>query len=124
MSRPWSLALLASLLVTALVSATPVQTPPIETGAQSITTWSVSGPYRVAGDDGLKSLTTPFAPEKGRPIEWKLVRAGGEHSFVDLEAAFGSGRCAAYLFTNLRVKRAGSFELRLGSDDGVAVWLR
>jgi hypothetical protein len=113
------------------LAAETSQTPPIES-------WLVLGPF-----DGGAAVDTRLAPEEapapeldrtfsgkgGQPLRWRRVdRPAGEPRgtpwILDLLAACGGAeQAAAYAFCWLDAPAPTNAVLRLGSDDGVVVWL-
>ncbi len=83
--------------------------------------WEIAGPY--AAKDYDTAFSTEFGPEKvgGNPTPaWKAIeiKPGSPKP-----ALIGRDYAAAYLRTTFRVEKATDFAVRVGSDDGIRVWL-
>lgn len=99
----------------------------IESHAGYIVTWQVAGPYT---KDGIKAddlLDTVFAPESDDAdhIEWQpLTIIDPKHPWsFDLEQAIGGSTRCAYVRAQVWSDHPTAAVLRIGSDDGVKVWL-
>ena len=98
--------------IRAWVAKNPVQLPTL--GA-----WEATGPF--VAKDFETAFTTDFGPEgKGSPMPWRLVDIKLEQPFASL---VGKDNAAAYVRNTLTVDRDTDVLLRLGSDDGIRVWL-
>ncbi len=101
--------------------------------------WLVIGPFAVAGTEGpsgtragverdfLSSLGGEAAarPERGDIVDarsWtEVVALDGK---VDLLRCYpGTTNAVAYAYTEFEAKQPGAVALKLGSDDGISVWL-
>lgn len=94
-----------------------------------ITAWEVSGPYLAENKSGLELFDIPFAPENAPDdAKWNIApMAFNNPEFkpwaVDLEAIIGGQERMAYLRTKLKVSKAQTDTLELGTNDGCKVWL-
>lgn len=79
----------------------------------SLGAWEVAGPYEAKTFDEAFDREEPshsWRPQAGLAVDKPLALAGKANS-------------ATYLRTNLNVSKAGKVEARVGSDDGIKVWL-
>ncbi len=96
-----------------------------------LTDWHVAGPFAeaTAGDLG----TAPFSTDPvdleavrtgkgGAEIRWREHVTGDPDGIVDFAAEIGGEHAAAYATAEFTV-RGGPGRLKVGSDDGVAIWL-
>jgi HEAT repeat protein len=86
-----------------------------------ITGWQVTGPY-TKGD----AFNTAYPPEKDpAKAEWKTLPVGGGDRpwMMDLQAALGGERRAAYVRTYVHSDGERKARLEFGIDDGSKVWL-
>ena len=85
--------------------------------------WQVSGPYTRAGVEGEALFDVAFGPEQDRSGSWKDVPFSDDQRGIALSELIGGNHRVAYLRTRFQspVQRKATF--RLGSDDGVKVWL-
>ncbi|MBL7187623.1 MAG: HEAT repeat domain-containing protein [Phycisphaerae bacterium] len=102
-----------------------------------ITDWQVSGPYMQKGKNHIALFDVRFAPEidGGSGAQWrKLVPSAVEGMpagtdpawpwYLDLLKALDGGeQRVAYLRTRLQWPAEQRVTLRIGSDDGVKVWV-
>lgn len=79
--------------------------------------WQLSGPYPGANFDAVHGDSQP--PEKGAG-EWREAKIEIGKPAPNL---VGRENASAYVKTTLTAKEARTVELRVGSDDGVRVWL-
>ncbi|MFI5384795.1 MAG: PSD1 and planctomycete cytochrome C domain-containing protein [Fimbriimonadales bacterium] len=86
----------------------------------SASKWEISGPY--AAKDFESAYATNFGPEPGGApgATWKPVKFELEKPMAGL---VGKENAAAYLRGTLKVDKASKMDMRLGSDDGIKVWL-
>lgn len=83
-----------------------------------VSKWERSGPY--VGKTFDEAFDTAFPPEKPlAEVAWEPTPFDGK----PLAAVVGRENAAVYLRTTLTVTSARPVVLRVGSDDGVAVWL-
>ncbi|GAH47998.1 unnamed protein product, partial [marine sediment metagenome] len=94
-----------------------------------IVAWQVAGPYG-AGKSLDAQLRTAFPPEKAttkaKDVPWRMlpIPAGGKQPWMmDLLAAVGGERRAAYVRTWVHAEKQLSAKLEFGVDDGSKVWL-
>lgn len=100
----------------------------IEAMSGFITSWSVSGPYRQAGQDYAALFDVAFPPELpgAQSLSWKPVLAGSDAKrpwLMDLLKPLGGEQCVAYARTSVYAARDEDAVLELGTDDGVKAWL-
>jgi HEAT repeat protein len=102
-----------------------------------VTDWQVSGPYVQKGKNHSELFDVRFAPEidGGDSAKWrKLVPSAVEGMpagtdpdqpwYLDLLKALDGGeQRVAYLRTRLQWPAGGRVRLRIGSDDGIKVWV-
>ncbi len=85
----------------------------------TVSSWDVSGPYVDKSFDA--AYDTAFAPEADaakaawKPIDFKLETPKAN--------IVGKDNAAAYLRARVTTSHAQTIDLRLGSDDGIRVWL-
>ncbi|MCH7720200.1 MAG: hypothetical protein IH988_04320, partial [Planctomycetes bacterium] len=99
----------------------------IESHAGYIVRWQIAGPYT---KDGIKAddlLDSAFAPESDDAdhVKWQpltIIDPNDPWSF-DLEKAIGGRTRCAYLRAQVWPDHGTEAVLRIGSDDGVKVWL-
>ncbi len=110
--------------------------------AQEAAGWLVAGPFDASGTDGVAGgLDVDYLASSGmaregeagaRPsaisaegeLSWKDAGAAGRADGVDFIAAFGAvENSVAYAFATFRSAAAVESVMRIGSDDGVKVWL-
>ena len=81
--------------------------------------WEVAGPF--TADDFAKAFSTDFGPElEGDTSEWRPI---GIELGKGKAKIIGKDNAAAYLRTTISAPQEQDLELRLGSDDGIRVWL-
>jgi hypothetical protein len=97
-----------------------------------INAWWLMGPFPAPD---LASWKNAEAPESAvdlktrikigaQTVAWKRVFTNHKEALIDLNAAFDvKDQVAAYAYADVRVAKAVSARLKLGSDDGVRVWL-
>jgi len=100
----------------------------VEAGADYLTDWQVSGPYRQSGKDYAALFDIVFGPEKpgGEMVKWQALPGSADPKrpgVMDLLKALGGEQCVAYARTWLRSEHDEPAVLELGSDDGIKVWL-
>ena len=85
-----------------------------------VNTWEVSGPY--PAENFKMAFDQKFAPEPGAAgkAEW---RASKFKTSEVLAGVVGRDNAAAYLKTTVHAESSGEFDFRLGSDDGIKVWV-
>ncbi len=94
-----------------------------------ITDWEVSGPYVQKGKNYNALFDIRFAPEidGGGGATWRKMPAGTDPAkpwYLDLLKALNGGeQRVAYLRTKLQWPAEQKVTLRIGSDDGVKVWV-
>lgn len=81
--------------------------------------WQVAGPF--AAKDFESAFTTEFGPETAKPdTKWRAFK-------VELDkvvpGVVGKENASGYLKTTLIAEKAQELMLRLGSDDGIRVWV-
>lgn len=97
-----------------------------------LTRWHLLGPLQ--RPDGAQLGVQPFGvegpdlaaafPVRGKPARWREVAIADPDGVVDLVALFQPNTdAAAFACTELERPAAGDATLKIGSDDGVAVWL-
>ncbi|MHC4170967.1 MAG: PA14 domain-containing protein, partial [Planctomycetota bacterium] len=91
--------------------------------------WEVSGPYVQKGKNYAALFDIAFAPETdgGENAKWRKMPAGTDPAqpwFLDLLKALDGGeQRVAYLRTRLEWPAEQRVTLRIGSDDGVKLWI-
>jgi len=94
-----------------------------------VTNWQVSGPYVQKGKNHSELFDVRFAPEidGGSEAKWRKMPAGTDPArpwYLDLLKALDGGeQRVAYLRTALQWPAAQRVTLRIGSGDGVKVWV-
>ena len=94
-----------------------------------VTGWEVSGPYVQKGKNYAALFDIAFAPEidGGKNAKWRRMPAGTDPAqpwFLDLlQALDGGEQRVAYLRTKLEWPAEQRVTLRMGSDDGVKLWV-
>jgi len=84
-------------------------------------TWQISGPF--VAKDFDSAFANNFGPEPGGPdssTNWRPINFELEKPQANL---IGKDNACIYLRTKLTAGRAGKADLRLGSDDGIRVWV-
>jgi hypothetical protein len=75
----------------------------------------------LAGSGG-EAAAAPREGQRAAGTVWRSVRSTGGR--IDLLAALGGAtNSVAYAYTEIRSARGGRVALKLGSDDGVKIWL-
>jgi HEAT repeat protein len=98
-----------------------------------ITKWQVIGPFPWSVSDGFKDnpigapavdLATAITPADGKPRKWQPAQGGGASAMVELTGIFGmvTGQ-SAFGYAEIDVPEAMDAQLRMGSDDGIKVWV-
>lgn len=97
-----------------------------------INTWWLLGPFPA---EDVKSWSTAEAPEEHvdvrspvhigeRNVRWKRAFTSHKHAVVNLERELGpADHACAYAYAEIVVEAVTSARLKIGSDDGVRVWL-
>lgn len=97
-----------------------------------VTHWRVMGPFPNAGSS---AFTTAFEPETTLAADQKVTVDGAELTWREVASTDASGKVdlrqvvaprndvAAYAWAEIAVPGAMDAELKLGSDDGIVVWL-
>jgi HEAT repeat protein len=93
-----------------------------------VTLWQVAGPYQQPGKNFSELFDIPFAPETGdsTSVHWQNLSASAnpaEWWKMDLLQALGGEQRVAYARTWINSPHKQNVRLKLGSDDGVKVWL-
>jgi len=98
-----------------------------------ITQWHVIGPFPWSASEGFKDnpIGAPavdraamITPADGKPRKWQPARGGGPSAIVDLTGLFGMVTgSAAFAYAEIDVPAAADAQLRMGSDDGIKVWV-
>ncbi|MDQ1256517.1 MAG: hypothetical protein QG656_1113, partial [Candidatus Hydrogenedentes bacterium] len=93
-----------------------------------IVAWQVSGPYRQEGKNAETLFDIAFPPENANAegVVWEIMPAAVNQDqpfIMNLAQVLGGDNAAAYLRTNLIAPTAQEAVLKLGSNDGVKVWL-
>jgi len=94
-----------------------------------VTDWEVSGPYVQKGKNYAALFDIAFAPEidGGRDARWRKMLSGTDAAqpwYLDLLTALDGGeQRVAYLRTKLEWPAEQRVTLRIGSDDGVKLWV-
>lgn len=87
--------------------------------------WEVSGPYPAKDFD--TAFAEPFGPEPAVNRQSSTVDLPWRPAKIELDkpaaGVVGKENAAAYLRATLKVDEASKVDLRLGSDDGIKVWL-
>lgn len=96
-----------------------------------ITKWKVVGPFPWASSKGFSTinvnepdvdLSATYTVDGG-PRAWEL-KDEGQNYIMNLAGYFGNpANCTAYAYTEISVPAATDVTLRMGSDDGIKVWL-
>ncbi len=89
------------------------------TANPTVTTWEISGPFQEKTFDA--AFDNAFDPETdGKAVTWRPI----DFKLDTLQPNLvGKENAAIYLRTTVKVAKAGKMDLRLGSDDGIKVWL-
>jgi hypothetical protein len=108
------------LAMNSIESGTPIETArqwalQAEAEHPAVTNWEISGPFQAKDFD--TAFATDFQPEKAtwRPINFELEKPTAN--------LVGKEHAAIYLRTQIKVDQPTTTDLRLGSDDGIRVWL-
>ena len=94
-----------------------------------VTEWEVSGPYMQKDKNYAALFDIPFAPEidGGKDAEWRRMPAGTDPAqpwYLDLLKALDGGeQRVAYLRSSLEWPAEQQVILKIGSDDGIKVWV-
>lgn len=101
-------------------------------GQGFITKWWLLGPVDRHGDsdwdrlpDVLKTIDVAKPTTVGsRELAWKAYHSADPQGLVDLlEGLAQANSTAAYAYTEVTAANAGEALLKVGSDDGIAVWV-
>lgn len=100
----------------------------LERDADYITSWLFAGPFQREGTDGSAIFDVAFPPEPGGPVgevEWRELPAEAitGPGRVDLTKLASASHCCGYLACELTSGKVQQALLKLGSDDGLEVWL-
>ncbi|MHC5012063.1 MAG: HEAT repeat domain-containing protein, partial [Planctomycetota bacterium] len=94
--------------------------------------WWIVGPFSAADAEAWENAEWPeeevdLAAERAvgdRTLAWRPVQVGGADAVVDLDGMFSpNDRVVAYAYAEIVVRRERDAVLKLGSDDGVRVWV-
>jgi HEAT repeat protein len=100
-----------------------------------LTSWAVSGPYKIEGKRAHELYDVRFAPEDGLKCEdpistghlgWEVMPAAVTPSipgYVNLQKEFMENECVAYLRCCFNIEAAQIGKLEVGSDDGCKIWV-
>ena len=100
----------------------------IDSLANCVTAWRITGPYLKQGKTYRELLGIPFAPETpgATNVVWRRIPAGTDPKrphILDLTKTVGGNQKVAYALTWIHADKAFAARLDLGSDDGVKAWL-
>lgn len=100
----------------------------VESFADFVTAWQVSGPYASEGKKCEDLFDQVFPPEiaDGQQAQWRVVTVGSDAHpmFLEIGNVFqGKENSVAYLKTRVRASEAQDAVLQIGTDDGVKVWV-
>ncbi|HWD40063.1 MAG TPA: PSD1 and planctomycete cytochrome C domain-containing protein [Fimbriimonas sp.] len=86
----------------------------------TVGSWEIAGPFK--GKDFDAAYATNFGPEPGgtAQVSWRATKIDLEKPQANL---IGQDHAAIYLRSTLKVDQACKVDIRLGSDDGIHVWL-
>ena len=104
-----------------------VAPPPPE--ARLVADWQVIGPFPLKGPDpfppdGPIDLKATFPGRDGAAVGWRAAVASNPQGVIDLAALYTAERdLVAFGVAEIRSEAAGKGQLRIGSDDTIAVWL-
>lgn len=97
-----------------------------------VTRWQLVGPFPWNMDNGF-SVTHINEPDvdpaatyevEGKTLAWKAHDAGHPSGMVNMMGIFGAREfCCAYALARIEVPEAAEAQLRMGSDDGIKVWV-
>lgn len=89
--------------------------------------WQVAGPYRVQGREGPALFDVPFPPEETgtQQIAWrtKPPASPDQPGHVDLTDLQPGDHCVLYARTGVYAPVDLPVLLRIGSDDGIKLWI-
>lgn len=94
--------------------------------------FSVIGPLPRAGESDFTEhpfgaridLAATVAGKDGKEVRWRRVARTSFDGIVDLEKIFeDAGECSGYGYCEFVADEAGPAQLKVGSDDGCAIWL-
>jgi len=94
-----------------------------------VTDWEVSGPYVRKGKNYAALFDIPFGPEidGGKDADWRKIPVGVDPAqpwYLDLlKALDGGDQRVAYLRTKLDWPTDQKVTLKVGSDDGLKLWV-
>lgn len=110
---------------------------PVKGGLRSrlgfLTEWHAVGPFPWSMDDGFTvnhvnapdvDIEASYEDGGGERLTWKAIITPSPHGFFDLTAIFGAhDHCSVYAVTTVILAEASEGVLRVGSDDGIKVWV-
>ena len=89
--------------------------------------WQVAGPYRVAGRQGPDLFNEVFPPENpaATHVAWRTVPAVApdQPGHLDLSKLNPGDHCVLYARTQVFSPVEQSVRLKIGSDDGIKLWI-
>ncbi|MGI8906630.1 MAG: family 16 glycoside hydrolase [Candidatus Sumerlaeaceae bacterium] len=94
---------------------------------QSILSWQICGPFEKPGAECAEQFNVLFAPEsEPAQASWQHARwepDPAEPLYLDILKLFPGNRRVAYVRTWIQSPQTCEAVLKLGSDDGIKVWL-
>lgn len=107
--------------------------PSIRTKAQAILkqlefSWFCAGPYRIEGKQGPDLFDIAFPPElpESQDVVWRRLPVppdSAQPGAMDLSDLVGGDHCVVYAKTRLYVPDGQKVIFKIGSDDGIKLWL-
>ncbi len=98
-----------------------------------VTQWHVIGPFPWSAADGFSQnhigapavdVAASITAADGKARTWRPAQGGGPSAIVDLAGLFGMvTNSVAYAFAEIDVPASSDAALRMGSDDGIKVWV-
>jgi hypothetical protein len=97
-----------------------------------VTCWYLAGPCKLRGSKTWNECDLPGASSDlaakvsidGQEFSWKKVHTTQVNGAIPLTQILGAGDAqAAYGYAEVTVEAATKAQLRIGSDDGIVVWL-
>jgi len=92
-----------------------------------ITDWQVSGSYTKEGVGARDLFNIVFKPETNpEDVNWKQMPTHTDKNkpwLLELDKAIGGSDCVAYLRTRVWSPKNQKAQLKVGSNDGIKVWL-
>lgn len=97
-----------------------------------LASWRVVGPFPNVDGKGFDAVYSPEEEvrldaqkdARGRTRRWQEVQSTSAEGMVDLAALLRrTSNVCAYAYAEIELKEARDVRLKLGSDDGVVVWL-